>query len=330
MPGVIDTSHTFATNEVITSTLMNNIIDQTFFISDAIDGGTLTVTGAGKLKVSTSGITSNEIGTNAVTANAILDGVITNAKISASAAIALSKLAVGALPTDITVTTANIVDASVTTAKIVDANVTAPKLNGAQTGSAPVFGVRAWANFNAKTNSDLAGTYSRSSTTVTITVTNHGLIAGNLIFIDYTVGVGTVAPDGLYEVASVTDANTFTVTSVASVTGTHTGTVSLKRKTIRASGNISCISAASSSPTIPPSSSDTVNDGYYVANFSVAMPSANFAVIGTCSENGDLTLDSGGEALSGAPYNAQSAIIITESFNFTANDCLHNSISIIG
>jgi hypothetical protein len=330
MPGVVNTTHTFATNEVITSTLMNNIIDETFFISDAIDGGTLTVTGAGKLKVSTSGITSNEIGSNAVTANAILDGVITNAKISASAAIALSKLAVGALPTDITVTTANIVDASVTTAKIVDANVTAPKLNGTQTGTAPIFGVRAWANFNAKTNSDLAGTYSRSSTTVTITVTSHGLIAGNLVFIDYTVGVGTVAPDGLYQVASVTDANTFTVTSNASVTGTHTGTVELKRKTIRASGNVSCVSAAASGAVIPPTSSYSPDNGYYVVNFSVAMPSSNFSVSGTCSENGAFATTSGNDFLAGYPYNPQSAVILTMNVTPSGTDCLHNSISIIG
>jgi len=39
MPGVVDTTKTFATNEVITSTLMNNIIDETLFTSDAIAAG---------------------------------------------------------------------------------------------------------------------------------------------------------------------------------------------------------------------------------------------------------------------------------------------------
>ena len=70
MAGVVETTHTFATNEVITSTLMNNIIDQTLFTSDALSGGTLALT-AGKLKVATSGITSNEMGVNSVTTNAI-------------------------------------------------------------------------------------------------------------------------------------------------------------------------------------------------------------------------------------------------------------------
>jgi hypothetical protein len=70
MPGVVDTSHTFATNDVVTSTLLNNIIDQTLFTSDALSGGTLALV-SGKMKVATSGITSNELATNAVTTSAI-------------------------------------------------------------------------------------------------------------------------------------------------------------------------------------------------------------------------------------------------------------------
>jgi len=328
MSGVVDTTKTFLNNEVITSTLMNNIIDQSFFTDDAIDGGTLTVTGTGKLKVSTNGITSTEMGTNAVTANAILDGVIANAKISATAAISLSKLAVEALPAGITVATANIVDVNVTTAKIADAAVTAPKLSGAQTGAAPVYGVRAWVNFDATQNADVGGTFSRSGTTVTITVTGHGLIAGNLIFIDYTAGTGTVAPDGLYVVASVTDANIFTVTSAASASGT--GTVNLKRKLIIASGNISCVSAAAPSPVIPPSSNDTPANGYYVANFSVAMPNANFGIMGACSEDKNFTATSGNNIMSGSPYNAQSAIVLAINVANNARAPEFSSIAIIG
>jgi hypothetical protein len=70
MPGVVDTTHTFATNDVVTSTLLNNIIDQTLFTSDALSGGTLALV-SGKMKVATSGITSNELATNAVTTSAI-------------------------------------------------------------------------------------------------------------------------------------------------------------------------------------------------------------------------------------------------------------------
>jgi hypothetical protein len=161
MPGVVETTDTFTTNQVITSTLMNDIIDQTLFTSDAIVFGNSTLAlVAGKLKVGT--ITSNEMGANAVTLNAIADGTITNAKVNASAAIALSKLATGALPTAITIASANIVDGTIVTADIADAAITAPKLDGAQTGSAPIYGTRAWVVFdllrNAAGGADTANT----------------------------------------------------------------------------------------------------------------------------------------------------------------------------
>jgi len=139
MAGVVETTNTFATNDVITSTLLNNIIDQTLFTSDALaTGGTLALV-SGKMKVAAGGITSNEMGTDAVTANAIAGGVITNVKISASAAIDLSKLATGALPTAITIASAN----------IVNANITAAKLDGAQPTGPPIYGARAWACFQS-------------------------------------------------------------------------------------------------------------------------------------------------------------------------------------
>ena len=140
MAGVVETTDTFTTNQVITSTLMNNIIDQTLFTSDALSGSTLALT-AGKMKVATSGITSNEMGVGAVTANAIAADAVTTAKIL-DANVTTAKIL------DANVTTAKILDANVTTAKIADAAITPAKLNGAQSGSAPIFGARAWVNFN--------------------------------------------------------------------------------------------------------------------------------------------------------------------------------------
>ena len=111
MPGVVETTDTFTTNQVITSTLMNNIIDQTLFTSDAIVFGNSTLAlVAGKLKVGT--ITSNEMGVDSVTTNAIAADAVTTAKIL-----------------DANVTTAKILDANVTTAKIADSNVTLAKLS---------------------------------------------------------------------------------------------------------------------------------------------------------------------------------------------------------
>jgi hypothetical protein len=139
MAGVVDTTNTFITNQVITSTLMNNIIDNTFFASNAIaDGSTTLSLVAGKLKVATSGITSNEIATNAVTNTAIAVNSITSGKI-ASNAVTTAKIA------DNNVTTAKILDANITTGKIANNAITPAKLNGGQTGSDPIYGIRAFA-----------------------------------------------------------------------------------------------------------------------------------------------------------------------------------------
>lgn len=147
MAGVVDTNYSFANNDLITSTRLNNIIDETTFTSSAIVSGntSLEVVG-GKLKVTAQGISSNELATDSVVTTKITDLNVTTGKL-ADSAVTTIKLA------DSAVTTAKITDANVTTAKITDANITAPKLSGAQTGTAPIFGVRAWVNFNGTPSS---------------------------------------------------------------------------------------------------------------------------------------------------------------------------------
>lgn len=66
------------------------------------------------------------------------------------------------------------------------------------------------------------GTYSRSGTTVTITITNHGVAIGDKVTLDFTSGS---AADGDYIVASSANQNTLTVTTTAS--GTTSGNVDL-------------------------------------------------------------------------------------------------------
>ena len=63
-------------------------------------------------------------------------------------------------------------------------------------------------------NTTQAGTYGRSTTTVTCTITNHGLTTGDRVWLKFTTGG---ALSGAYAV-TVTDDNTFTVTTVASGT----------------------------------------------------------------------------------------------------------------
>lgn len=60
--------------------------------------------------------------------------------------------------------------------------------------------------------SSFSGTYSRTGTTVTVTRTAHGLVAGQRIYLDFTTGA---AVDGSYQVVTAA-ANTFTVTTAAS------------------------------------------------------------------------------------------------------------------
>jgi microcystin-dependent protein len=78
--GVVNTTYTFSGTDTITSSKLNNIIDDTTFTSDAIQGNTLQVVSPGKLAVSAGGITSNELATSSVTANAIADGAVIQAK----------------------------------------------------------------------------------------------------------------------------------------------------------------------------------------------------------------------------------------------------------
>jgi hypothetical protein len=64
-----------------------------------------------------------------------------------------------------------------------------------------------------------SGTYSQTTTTITVTIAGHGLVNGQRVFLDFTSGTSR---DAVFEV-TVTDANVFTVTSTtASATGNVT------------------------------------------------------------------------------------------------------------
>jgi len=88
---------------------------------------------------------------NSVTTAKIVDLNVTTAKLAANAVTTAKitdlNVTTGKLA-DNAVTTIKITDANVTTAKVADANITAAKLSGAQSGSAPIYGARAWVNFN--------------------------------------------------------------------------------------------------------------------------------------------------------------------------------------
>ena len=70
-------------------------------------------------------------------------------------------------------------------------------------------------------NVSQAGTYGRSTTTVTVTITNHGLTTGDRVWLVFSAGTGGTATTNVYSV-TVTNDNVFTVTDSAS--GSITGT----------------------------------------------------------------------------------------------------------
>ena len=133
---------------------------------------------------------------------------------------------------------------------------------------ATAYGCRAWVNFDGTSNTaNLSGTYSQSGTTVTVTATAHGLIAGNVVYSDITTGT---AVDGTYTVATVISSSQFTYTAGTSLT--TSGNVTLRRNTIRASGNVSSIADNGT--------------GDYTVNFATAMPDANYSTQVTGSQTG--------------------------------------------
>lgn len=143
---------------------------------------------------------------------------------------------------------------SVTTTAITDANVTTAKLDATVQGNI----AKAWINFNGN---PLSGTYSQAGTTVTVTMTAHGMAVGDKFYIDITSGTGV---DGYYTVATAAT-NSFTYTA-----GTSLST----------SGNCTRYAWVLSSYGI--SSITYSNANKYIVTFSSAFSNTNYAFLGSC------------------------------------------------
>lgn len=76
-------------------------------------------------------------------------------------------------------------DSTIVTADIADAAITAAKMSGAQSGSAPIYGARAWVNFNG------TGTVAIRASGNVSSITDNG--TG-----DYTVNFTNAMPDANY------------------------------------------------------------------------------------------------------------------------------------
>jgi hypothetical protein len=134
-------------------------MDESSFISDAIvPNQGLQITAGGQMQVPNGGIKTALLETSTTTSNGvttakIANGAVITEKISDSA-ITTIKLANSTSSTT-GVTTAKIADSNVTTAKLANASVVAEKLSGAQTGTAPVYGIRAYARVQGNGTVDI-------------------------------------------------------------------------------------------------------------------------------------------------------------------------------
>lgn len=121
---------------------------------------------------------------------------------------------------------------------------------------------KAWVNFDGTSSAAVSGTYTQSaSTTVTCTITAHGLTTGQVVQLSFTSGT---APSGGY-VVTVTGANTFTVTSANNTT--TSGNVTAAGRTIRSSSGVSSVVYNAT--------------GDYFVNFSAAMSDSSYACVAT-------------------------------------------------
>jgi hypothetical protein len=153
-------------------------------------------------------------------------------------------------------------------------------------GSIPTNNVKAWVNFNGV---PLNGTYSRTGTLVTVTMTAHGMTTGQIVNLDFTSGT---AADGTYTV-TVTGANNYTVTTAAS--GSTSGNVT-RQTFIRASMNVSSVTDNGA--------------GNYTVNFTNALADANYST--SICTNSNVT---GYGAIFGG-YNFLNDTITASSYQF--------------
>jgi hypothetical protein len=120
---VVNTANSFVNNEQITSVKLNNIMDNSFFIPDAVVSNQgLQVTAGGQLQIPNGNISTALIGDSQVTTAKIADSNITTAKIADGA-----------------VTTIKIPDSNITTDKIANSAVTNSKLSLDWVSFTPVF-----------------------------------------------------------------------------------------------------------------------------------------------------------------------------------------------
>jgi hypothetical protein len=164
---------------------------------------------------------------------------------------------------------------------------TATKLTST-TGDAPVYGARAVCHFDGLVNADITATYAIAGTVCTITKAAHGHLVGHRIYLTFTSGTGTT---GMYLVASVPTADTFTVVHSSMTTS---GNVTENRRRMYLALNVHSVAYLSS--------------GQFAVNMAVAMPDIHFAFSASASDDNvvqALVYESGSRSV---PYRTVSSL----------------------
>lgn len=120
-------------NSVTTVKIDTNAVTSTKIAGNAVTSDKIINSAITTDKIADLAVTGSKFADNTITTAKIANGTILNEDINASAAIALTKLGTGALPTAITVTTDNYIDRSVTAVKL--------------SNTAGATGVGVWQNF---------------------------------------------------------------------------------------------------------------------------------------------------------------------------------------
>jgi len=124
----------------------------------------------------------------------------------------------------------------------------------------PMFPCVAFVNFDGETADNISGTYARTLTEVVATIAGHGYKVGHVVYADFTSGT---AADGLFTVTAVTT-DTFTFTHGTS--GSTSGSITMNRRLILGSGNVSNVTYQAVS-------------NFYV-NFTEELEDENYSIVG--------------------------------------------------
>jgi hypothetical protein len=168
---MITKGYTFTNGETVTPEKLNDLVDDATIDAEAV----------GTTELAAGAVTAAKIGAGAVETAGIAAGAVTAAKIGAGA---------------------------VETAGIAAGAVTGAKLSGAQTGSAPVYGARAWVCFDGARNAADTGASTNGANVKIFASGNVTSVLKNAVG-DYTVTFTTAMPDADYAISmsAVTNAS---------------------------------------------------------------------------------------------------------------------------